>query len=164
MFVVSAPSQVRRVRSNCIRSAFVSQRLLEAIGAAGWVFEPGLAPRLIPWEMWVRLAPVPPGPYSAFSTPMRLRRHSSESAPPVAIAMFGMSPSLWFFGRRRTDGAAIFVTAADAGLSLHLLTVGMTYCIRHLPTCTTSGMLLPSGTPVMVNLPSASVTAKAMPL
>ena len=110
------------------------------------------------------MRPAPPGPatYSALSTPMRLRRHSSESAPPVAIAMFGMSPSMWFRGRRSTFGAAMPAAAAFASLSWHLLTFGSVYCMRHFPTCTTSGMFDPSGTPVSVNLPAASVTVFAI--
>ncbi len=110
----------------------------------------------------MRPVPAGPGPYSALSTPMRLSKHSSESAPPVEMAMFGMSPSLWFLGRRKTAGAAIFAAAAAAGLSAHLFTVGSTYCLRHLPTCTTRGMFDPSGTPSSVNFPAASVTANAI--
>ena len=132
-------------------------RPVEATGAAGVVFAPAS-----PWKIWMRPAPPGPGTYSALSTPMRLRRHSSESAPPVATAMLGMSPSEWFLGSRSTFGAAMLATAAIESLSWHLLTLGIVYCMRHLPTCTTSGMFAPSGTPVSVNLPSASVTVYAI--
>jgi hypothetical protein len=110
----------------------------------------------------MRPAPPEPGTYSLFSTPMRLSRHSSESAPPVATAMLGMSPSVWFFGRRSTFGAAIAAVAILASLSWHFDTLGSVYCMRHFPTCTTSGMFAPSGTPVRVKLPDASVTVYAI--
>jgi len=44
--------------------------------------------------------PAAPGTYSLASTPMRRSRHSSVSAEPVEIAMFGRSPSLWLRGKR----------------------------------------------------------------
>ncbi len=44
----------------------------------------------------------------------------------------------------------------------HLVTVGIFSCVRHLPTCTTSGMSVPSGAFVSVNLPSGPVSALAI--
>jgi hypothetical protein len=104
----------------------------------------------------MRPAPFAPPVYSALSTPMRESKHSSVSAPPVDTAMFGMSPSLWFFGS--------FTVLSGSAVSAHCATCGTTICFRHLPTCTTSGMFEPSGAFLIVNLPLASVTATAIGL
>jgi hypothetical protein len=45
-------------------------------------------------------------------------KHSSASAKPVEIAIFGMSPSVRFFGSR--------VSAVAIGRSAHAATFGMT--------------------------------------
>src|SRR5579863_2577119 len=97
-----------------------SAALLE--GAGGEVF--GAVPsRPEPWKMWIRPGPAGPGVYSEASTPTRDRRHSSVSKPPVEIAMFGMSPSVWFLGR--------VSDLSGCGLSAHAATFGSTNCLRH---------------------------------
>src|ERR1700722_6686086 len=100
----------------------------------------------------MRPAPIGSPVYSLESSPKRSRRHSSESAAPVETAMFGMSPSVWFFGIRS------FVPASAAALfSVHSATFESVYCIRHLPTWTMSGMFLPTGMSFRVKLPASSV-------
>src|SRR5579884_3742272 len=55
--------------------------------------------------------PLPPaGANSEASRPTLRIRHSSGSAPPVVIAMRGMSPSLWLRGNRNTLGSVIAVS------------------------------------------------------
>ena len=76
--------------------------------------------------------------------------------------MFGMSPSVWFCGRRSTLGAAVLAAAIFVSLSWQRFTFGIVYCMRHFPTCTTRGMFAPSGTPVSVKWPAASVTVYAI--
>ncbi len=105
-----------------------------------------------PLKTWMCPLPLAPPPYSARSTPMRLKRHSSESAP-VEMAMLGRSPSLPFLG-------SVSVRSGTAVL-VHGSTLGRMSCRRHLPTWMTSGMPTPSGASWMTNPPVASVTAEA---
>ena len=107
-----------------------------------------------PWKIWRRPVPPPAGLYSAGSRPMRVSRHSSVSDPPVEMAMSGMSPSVWFFGKLND----LF----GCWLSWHIVTVGIVICLRHLPTWMTSGMFVPSGAFGMVKWPDASVSAVAI--
>ena len=48
------------------------------------------------------------------------------------------------------------------GLSTPAVTCGMVICLRHFPTCMTSGMLSPDGAFGMTNLPWVSVSTEAM--
>ena len=73
------------------------------------------------------------------------------------MAIFGMWPSLVLRGSRVRFSSVIAVVSQDG-------TFGTLTWRRHLPTCTTSGMLLPVGTPSSRNLPSASVSAVAIGL
>lgn len=73
-------------------------------------------------------------------------KHSSPSALPVVTAILGMSPS---FLLRGSD-----VISAGSALSVHSWTLSSVICRRHLPIWITSGMLMPDGTLVSVNLPS----------
>ena len=110
----------------------------------------------VPWNTWTRAEGVFGSPVnSAASTPARVSRHSSESAPPVETAMFGRLaniPSEWFLGR----------LMLPAGLSWHAVTLGTMISLRHLPIWTTSGMFFPAGAFLMVNVPSGAVIASAM--
>src|SRR5271154_1078743 len=103
--------------------------------------------------MW--MWPVVPAPatYSLASTPMRRGKHSSESAAPVEIAISGRLPSVLFRGRRSD--------LAGCGLSLHDVTVGKLYSMRHLPVCSTRGTFFPHGPSGIVKCPVASVTVLA---
>jgi hypothetical protein len=67
------------------------------------------------------------------------------------MAIIGMSPSLWFFGS--------VSDLSTRGLSWHAVTLDSVICLRHLPTWMTSGMFAPSGAPLSVNFPVASVRA-----
>src|SRR5271163_1309266 len=110
-----------------MRLATEFQSPVELVGAAGEVLAaPGEPPAVSadPWKMWIRPVPLAPVPYSEASIPIRRSKHSSESAPPVEIAMLGMSPSLWF------EGSVSFVAI---GLSVHELTLATEVCFRHLP-------------------------------
>ena len=96
--------------------------------------------------------------------PMRRKKHSAMSHPPLVNAMIGMSPSLEFAGRR-----SFIAGVAGSGMAVfaHAATVGTTICVRHLPVWITSGMLLPLGHAVKpsglvctsVNVPFSSVSA-----
>src|SRR5580658_4653178 len=103
--------------------------------------------------MWMCPAVLGPGTHSSASTPMRRRRHSSESDWPVEIAKSGMlpSPMISFLGMRSV--------LSGCGLSMHLVTLGIMNSLRHLPVCTTRGTLLPGGTLSTLKCPVASVTA-----
>src|SRR5580693_3251293 len=98
-----------------------------------------------------------PGPVvlpvkKASSTPTRVSRHSSVSAPPVDTAMFGMlayAPSLRFLGK----------LILPAEFDVHCVTDGRVISLRHLPICTTSGICAPSGTLFSVKFPAVSVSA-----
>ena len=76
------------------------------------------------------------------------------SEPPVVTAILGMCPSDCVRGRRVR-------LASVSRLSTQEVTVGTVTCRRHLPTCMTSGMLVPDGTPVRWNAPVASVSPAA---
>src|SRR5450755_1061964 len=129
-------------------SAAESHRAAEAEGPGGEVLGAVLS-NPSPWYTCRRPGPPGPGMYSAASIPMRARRHSSVSQPPVEMAMLGISPSVWLLGRVRD--------LSGCGLSTHGFTVVIVSCLRHLPTWMTSGMFGPSGTFSRVNLPDASV-------
>src|SRR3954466_5074318 len=85
---------------------------------------------------------------------MRRGRHSIESAPPVVMAMSGMSPSDCLRGSR------VWLTSVSAK-SEQAVTVGILIWRRHLPTFMMSGMLLPTGTSLRTKLPCVSVSADA---
>ena len=87
--------------------------------------------------------------------PIRRGRHSIESAPPVVIAMSGMSPSDCLRGNR------VWLTSVSAK-SAHAVTVGILIWRRHLPTFMMSGMSVPTGTSLRTKLPCVSVSADAM--
>lgn len=78
--------------------------------------------------------------------PTLRRTHSTASAAPVEMAIFGMSPSVWFLGMRVEK--AVFPQA---------IVLGTTTWRRHLPVWMTSGMFVPKGTLVMVKVPSTAV-------
>src|ERR1039458_3375441 len=62
------------------------------------------------------------------------------------MAIFGMSPWLWFCGiTTRLAGNAVF---------WHAVVAGITICRRHRPDTITNGMLAPTGTSVMLKVPS----------
>src|SRR6185437_8356063 len=84
--------------------------------------------------------PLPPSvEISLSSIPILRTRQSSASALPVVIAIFGMWPSLEFFGSR--------VSVGSIGLSAHAVgAVAIVTCRRHLPICTTTGRLSVTGT------------------
>ncbi|MFO0676876.1 MAG: hypothetical protein U0169_10095 [Polyangiaceae bacterium] len=67
-------------------------------------------------NMWTR--PVPEGAVNSESSmPILRRTHSMESRLPVTIAIFGMSPSDLFRGRRvRSFGSALVVHASTRGM------------------------------------------------
>src|ERR1700739_2308023 len=93
------------------------------------------------------IRPEPVGSVNSGGAMPTLRRtHSTESALPVAIAILGMSPSLWFCGMRVEK--AVLVQAA---------VLGTTTWRRQRPDVTTSGMLAPTGTLVRVKVPSVAV-------
>ena len=143
---VHAPSSLRpRTRENDVVRDQVGCRVPERArrdGAGAAVLGAGLPPSPVVTLEDVNVPRARPRPdwYSAASTPMRLRRHSSVSAPPVEMAMFGMSPSAVVL--RQT--AAMLV--GHAGCPGTARRSGATNCWRHLPICTTSGMFVPSGT------------------
>ena len=70
---------------------------------------------------------------------------------PVAIAMSGMSPSARVRGKR--------VSSAPSGVSVQGATFGIFTCRRQRPIWITSGMSLPAGAFLSVNLPSGPVSA-----
>src|SRR2546430_5141545 len=86
--------------------------------------------------------------------PMVRNKHSSGSEWPVTIAMRGRCPSLWLRGKRVR---AWLVSAVVA----HAGTLGIMTARRHLPVSTTSGTLLPGGTPSSVNRREESLRADA---
>ena len=78
------------------------------------------------------------------------------SAVPIEIAICGMLtigslPSA-------DDGRLIF----PALLLVHAVTLAIVVCVRHFPICTTTGMFVPLGALVMVNVPSVPDVARAM--
>src|SRR5690349_4373692 len=99
----------------------------------------------------MRCGPADDAPNSLESRPIFDMMHASGSQPPVTIAIFGMSPSERFFGRRSWPSIT--------GVSTHFATYGIVVCRRHLPVVTTIGTSVPGGTFSRTNLPSASVFA-----
>src|SRR3954470_23963325 len=63
---------------------------------------------------------------SPTSTPIFLRQQLSAYGPPLAMAILGMCPSVWFRGR--------CVSAAATGVSAHAATDGSATARRHFPT------------------------------
>jgi hypothetical protein len=89
---------------------------------------------------------------SLFAMPMPLRKHPRLSALPVRSAICGMSPSMWFRGRRATP-------LATAVFAQSLVVTRKTY--RHFPLCATNGTFVPVGTSESVKLPLASLIVTA---
>src|SRR5690348_9341353 len=81
---------------------------------------------LAPFDTNRLMRPLPVSDVNSLSaTPSLRMRHSSASQLPVATAIFGMSPSLLFFG------SAVIVFGS--GLSAHGVTDGIVTLRRHLP-------------------------------
>ena len=87
---------------------------------------------------------------SAGSMPIFSSKHSSGSAEPVTIAIFGRSPSLLVLGQAMSCRRRAASTRSPARSA-------MITWRRHLPSWMTSGMLVPTGTLVSVKLPLESV-------
>ena len=88
--------------------------------------------------------------------PSFLTKHSSESAPPVVIAILGISPSALLRGRR--------VSSAATGEDEHCATAGTITFLRQRPIWTTKGNSAPPGTSFRTKSPFASVSAVAIGL
>src|ERR1700683_473409 len=78
--------------------------------------------------------------------------HPIPSHPPVVRAVWGMLPSVGFFGRRVRFGSvrAVFV---------HCVTRGIVVSRRHFPSCRTSGIFVPTGTLLRTKLTWAQLSA-----
>src|SRR5580700_3725354 len=87
--------------------------------------------------------------------PILRSEHSKASTPPVASAIFGMSPSTWVLGNleKTSEGGLKF----DTGVLTQEVTEGTVSCRRQRPACSTSGKLVPAGTLVNVNVPFAAL-------
>ena len=108
-----------------------------------------------PWPAYWLTRPAPDSLVnSAVSTPILRSRQLSASEPPLAMANFGMWPSLLLRGSR--------VSAGATGVSVHAATDGMVTARRHLPIWMTSGMLSPTGMCSIEKLPCESVSATAI--
>src|ERR1700743_1074294 len=105
---------------------------------------------LAPLYKWMRDAAVDGSVVSLGSMPILRSRHSSGSAEPVTMAIFGMSPSA------RLPGSE--VAPAASGVEVQAGTLAIVVCVRHLPSWITSGMLLPTGAFLSVKLPLESVS------
>ena len=82
--------------------------------------------------------------------PILRSTHSSASTLPVTNAICGMSPSALVRGRRDWSGVSGLSTQGSVLIEI---------CRRQRPSWMTTGMLVPTGTLVSVNLPSGPVVA-----
>ena len=95
--------------------------------------------------------PPAPGTNSLSSMPMPRRRHSRASHAPEVTAIWGMSPSLPLRGRRNSRSGTLF--------SSHCFVMSILSLRRHLPTWTTTGTSLSTGTFFSSNSPLVFVRA-----
>ena len=120
--------------------------ILDTVGVLGAAITAQAVATRLPFAVGAVISPA--------SRPILSSRHSKASALPVAIAIFGMSPSVAFLGRRVRTGSLMGVVVQSA-------IAGIVTCRRQRPSWITSGMSLPVGASWIMKLPSEPVTPKA---